>query len=509
MSTPWQRLAEFSGQNPGRIDLALSQRQWLFDCLERNQSSLYGREHHFARLDSISDYQKEVPIISYPDIQPYIDDMESGKQDCLFSGSVIAFESTSGTRGGQKLIPYSEHSLQDFRRAILPWLTGLASRHQIESGFAYWAISPATRASQKTSAGVPVGLPDAAYLGDELLPFFQDVSAVPAWVGSLEDINDWQLATLYHLVCCKTLTLVSVWSPTFWISLANALISRNQEIKAILSDGFDLHGYELSANHEALDRFQDFIEHDSYNRLWPDLKVISCWADGSSKSFADQIRQRFPGVQLQPKGLLMTEGVVTTPDNKGNRLLAASSGFYEFIDPDKNLKLAHELEAGKIYELIMTTAGGLYRYRTEDLVCCDGRASRIPNLRFIGRKSSTDLVGEKITEAFANACLEDISGFRMLLPRKAKEAGYVLILEDQPQTETLVHRVEARLCKNPQYAYARKMGQLKPLAVSPLHNPLQVYLNSPVHGNARLGDIKLPALCLKPSIFDGHIETLD
>jgi hypothetical protein len=130
-------------------------------------------------------------------------------------------------------------------------------------------------------------------------------------------------------------------------------------------------------------------------------------------------------------------------------------------------------------------------------------------LRFIGRESSTDLVGEKITEAFANACLEDISGFRMLLPRKAKEAGYVLIIEDQPQTETLAHRVEARLCKNPQYAYARKMGQLKPLAVSPLHNPLQVYLNSPVHGNARLGDIKLPALCLKSSIFDGHIETLD
>ena len=97
----------------------------------------------------------------------------------------------------------------------------------------------------------------------------------------------------------------------------------------------------------------------------------------------------------------------------------------------------------------------------------------------------------------------------MLLPRKTKEAGYVLILEDQPQTETLAHRVEARLCKNPQYAYARKMGQLKPLAVSPLHNPLQVYLNSPVHGNARLGDIKLPALCLKSSIFDGHIEALD
>ena len=93
----------------------------------------------------------------------------------------------------------------------------------------------------------------------------------------------------------------------------------------------------------------------------------------------------------------------------------------------------------------------------------------------------------------------------MLLAIAEKAPGYVLVLEKRPDTEALIRRVEARLCKNPQYAYARKIGQLRPLTASPMRNPLQIYLGSRAHGNARLGDIKIPSLCIDASIFDGHI----
>ena len=505
MLTPWQQLADLSGPASPTIDLAPGQQKWLLECLSRNQSSVYGSAHHFSRISTIADFQRQVPIVSYEDIQPYIDDMERGRQDCLFSGSPVAFERTSGTHSGQKLVPYSAHSLSDFRRAILPWLSGLARHYKIETGYAYWAISPATRQPEITSAGVPIGLPDAAYLGDEMLPFFRDVSAVPAWAGTIEAVSDWQLATLYYLICSRELVVISVWSPTFLIALTDALVSRENEIETILSNGLEICGQSLAANRSALERYQDFVAHYNVRILWPDLKLISCWADASSKPFTEQIRQLFSGVPIQSKGLLMTEGVVTTPDNLGNTVLAVNSGFYEFIDQNQKLKLAQELQAGEEYELIMTTSGGLYRYKTGDLVCCEGYAGDLPVLRFIGRKASTDLVGEKITEAFANACLDDISGFRMLLPIAEKAPGYVLVLDKQPDTETLIRRVEARLCENPQYAYARKMGQLKPLAASPMENPLQIYLGSRMHGNARLGDIKVPSLCINTSIFDGHI----
>ena len=447
----------------------------------------------------------QVPIVSYEDIQPYIEDMHGGKQDCLFSGSPVAFERTSGTHSGQKLVPYSAHSLSDFRRAILPWLRGLASQYRIDAGLAYWAISPATRQPEATCAGVPIGLPDVAYLGDDMLPFFQHTSAVPAWVGTIEAVNDWQLATLYYLISSRDLALISVWSPTFLIALTDALVSREHEIQSVLANGLNTCGQRLPVNRPALERYRDFVAHNNVRILWPDLRLISCWTDASSNPFSEQIRQLFSGVPIQAKGLLMTEGVVTTPDNKGNTVLASGSGFYEFIDQNQDLKLAQELQAGEEYELIMTTSGGLYRYRTEDLVRCEGYACQLPILRFIGRKASADLVGEKITEAFANACLDDISGFRMLLPKAEKAPGYVLVVENRPDTATLIRRVEARLCKNPQYAYARKIGQLKPLAASPMKYPLQIYLSSQLHGDARLGDIKVPSLCMNTSIFDGNI----
>jgi len=505
MPTAWQKLSKFSNPVPSPLNLAQSQQQWLLNCIKRNKTTRYGVEHDFSRLGSVTDYQHRVPLVSYEDVLPYIQDMESGEQDCLFKGKTVAFERTSGTQSGPKLIPYSAESLLDFRRAVLPWLTNLVSQYQVVSGFAYWAISPATKQPEATSAGIAVGLPEAAYLGEELIPFFRDVSALPAWVGEISQVDDWQLATLYHLVCCKTLSLISVWSPTFLLSLVDALATRKDELNTALLKGVEIHGQRLTANHPAHDRLENFYRHDNFKFLWPNLKLISCWADASSKPYCDEVRKRFAGVKVQAKGLLMTEAVVTAPDVKGNPLLTASSGFYEFIDRDNKPKLAHELNAGENYAVVITTSGGLYRYRTGDRVTCNGYTSDLPELRFVGRESSSDLVGEKITEAFANACLVDVPGFRMLLPMK-DEPGYVLVLEDQHDAANLVSRVEARLCKNPQYAYARKLGQLKPLGAARMNNPLQVYLQSPLHGDSRLGDIKIPSLCLKTSIFDDLVE---
>jgi hypothetical protein len=507
MLTAWQTLPESTDPIPRPSKLAQIQQQWLLQCLRRNKDSLYGRQHYFSRIDSVSEFQQQLPIVYHNDLLSYIEDMALGRRDCLFSGKTLAFERTSGSQSAFKLIPYSAASLQDFRRAILPWLRALVGQQKIRTGHAYWVISPATRQPETTAAGIPVGLPEAAYLGADLMPFFEEVSAVPAWVGEIADVDCWQLATLYFLVTCEDLRLVSVWSPTSLLLLLDALMLRKQELLDVLAKGIALHGQELPADQPAYIRLQQFSETHQYKKLWPELSLISCWGDASSKPFYREIKNRFDGVKVQAKGLLLTEGVVTIPDAKDNTLLAAESGFFEFIDRDNDLKLAHELKPGQTYELIMTTSGGLYRYRTADLVCCDGHCASVPILRFIGRESASDLVGEKITEAFAGACLKDISGFSMLLPLNDSTPRYVLMLSKHSVAKSLVDRVEARLCENPQYAHALKLGQLQPLAAIAIDNPMQVYLNSPQHGKARLGDIKIPSLCLKPSIFDAYIRT--
>jgi hypothetical protein len=55
-------------------------------------------------------------------------------------------------------------------------------------------------------------------------------------------------------------------------------------------------------------------------------------------------------------------------------------------------------------------------------------------------------------------------------------------------------RVDAALCANPQYAYARKLGQLVPVEVRRCLRPLRTWQHNCVGRGMRLGDIKAPML---------------
>jgi len=348
---------------------------WLRAMLARNAHCAYLRGRAFD----------ELPIVTYDDLVPWIERIVAGESDVLFAGRPVAYERTSGSSGAAKLIPYSAEGLRDFQRSVAPWLARTVRDFGI-TGRAYFAISPATRAPESIG-GVPVGLPDGAYLGDVAARVLAEVSAVPMEVAAIADVATWRDVTLRHLAAARDLGLISVWSPTFLLRL--------------------------------LDDLDDPV------KLWPRLKVVSCWASAASKPFAAELAARLPHATLQPKGLLSTECVVTTP------LGITPHGHFEFGDDG---------------EVIATTASGLYRYRTGDLLR-DGE--------FIGRKGIvSDLVGEKLTEPFVATCLENVRGY--LFP---EGRGYVVAAE----TAVDLDDVERKLCANPQYAYARKLGQLAPL----------------------------------------------
>src|SRR6185312_14987455 len=173
---------------------------------------------------------------------------------------------------------------------------------------------------------------------------------------------------------------------------------------------------------------------------------------------------------------LSTEGIVTVPDEDGHPLLVSSSGFYEFRDRDGHVWGAHQLVVGERYEVIMTTSGGLYRYRTLDCVEYEGQVRGRPILRFAGRLGLVcDMVGEKLSDEFVETCMTDIRGFRMLIPSKNPTPSYVLVIDkaDAQPAELLRSSVEERLSTNPQYAYARRIGQLNPLSVCQVSSPLE------------------------------------
>jgi len=437
----WDRLAVALSNSPNE--------PWLPSILARNSHTAYLRRYGSPQTPAA--FREVVPTVCYEDLLPWLERIRHGEADVLFAGRPVAYELTGGSTGGAKLIPYSAEGLGDFQRAVLPWLVRTIKAHGI-TGRAYIAVSPATRQPEHIG-GVPIGLPDGAYLGAAAAAALAGVSAVPFDVAAIPDVSHWRSETLRHLATAADLELISVWSPTFLLRL--------------------------------LDDVPDPAS------LWPRLKVLSCWASGTSGPFAAALAARLPQAHLQPKGLLSTECVVTVPD-AADRPVLTSHGFFEF-EREGRLQLADELSHGSLYEVVVTTASGLYRYRTGDLVRCGGFSrSGAPVLEFTGRGAfCSDLVGEKLVEPFVAQCLEDVQGFRFLAP-EPEGRGYLLATEAGASVN--VEQIERRLCGNPQYAYARKLGQLSPLRQFKVENLFDRYVQTQLAQGVRLGAVKPVAL---------------
>lgn len=426
------------------------QRIWLQQTLERNQNVRYLKQ--FGATPTLTAFRKHVPPCSYEDLLPWLERVQAGESDVLFAGRPVAYERTGGSTGGTKLIPYSREGLHDFQRDIVPWLARTAREHQLV-GRAYFSISPATRYPESIG-GIPVGLPDAAYLGERAGSALAATTAVPFSVGAIRDVSEWRRQTISYLKASRDLELISIWSPTFLLRL--------------------------------LDEIPDPQE------CWPKLKVVSCWASGSAKRFADELGNRLPHAVLQPKGLLSTEAVITVP-SEGDKPVPASHAFIEYAK-DGQLFLEDELQAGSEYEVVVTTGSGLYRYQTGDKVKCGERTpGGQATLEFVGRGGLTcDLVGEKLTESFVSRCLQFWPGFSMLVP-DVSHRGYVLICADVPDGSSL-GRLEEALCANPQYAYAHRLGQLAPLRAVVHPDPFAAIERTMLERGVRLGDVKPLAL---------------
>lgn len=398
---------------------------------------------------------------------------------------------TGGSQAGPKRIPYSRESLDDFRTAVGPWLNRLLTDKKVFGRKAYWATSH--RNSGMTPAGAPMGLPEVAYLGKEWETRLLSLSAVPAWVGDISDPQQWRIATLYWLLRAEDLALVWVWSPTFFLSLINDLNDCPPILENLFTRGGDLAGHPVPANPNALSRLHRFKESQDAQTLWPHLALISAWGSASSQPFAEELKRRFPRAVFEPKGLLLTEGVVTVPDQEGRTILAVDQGFFEFLDDKGRARQAHEIGLEEEYEVVLTTSGGLYRYRTGDRVLCQGFTPNGPALAFLGRGNLTsDLVGEKLTDAFVAECLKGIPGFRMLVPTRDPSPGYVLIVDSAP--ESCADQLEKRLQQNPPYAHARRHQQLAPVRLLRTIDPLKTYVDRRVAGGVRRGDVKVLSL---------------
>ncbi|HSS50389.1 MAG TPA: GH3 auxin-responsive promoter family protein, partial [Thermoanaerobaculia bacterium] len=442
----------------------------------------------------------------------------------LTRSPVRTLEVTSGSSAAAKRIPYTAAMQDEIRRAIAPWVFDLyRHRPRLALGCAYWSISPLKMDEETTGGTVKVGFEeDAEYLGGFWKRLVDSTLAVPGGVRFLRDADSFRYATLLFLLRRADLALISVWHPSFLTLLMGALPALWNDLMRDVERGKEIAGRRLRPLPRRAAELRR-LAADAQARIWPRLGLISCWGDAHAALHLDELRQAFPGVEIQPKGLLATEAFVTIPF-AGRTPLAIRSHFFEFLTAggdSERPRLAHELETGGVYSVVATTGGGLYRYRLEDRVEVAGFAGRTPSLKFLGREGHvSDLRGEKLHESFVAGALARAfqrlgvaPRFAMLAPDEegAGPPRYILYLEiGGSPPPGLAKAVEAELAANPHYRTCVALGQLAPAAVFLVEGAaFPRYLQHCRARGQRLGDVKALALSSAPGwreIFPGSLE---
>ena len=484
-----------------------TQAELLRRYLRLNQETLYGQKHQFAQITSASQYQTKVPLTTYDDYTEYIQRIANGEENILTSETVRMFELSSGSTAASKLIPYTRTLKAEFQRGIAPWIHNLYTNiPDLQRGPAYWSVTPLVEGKRFTPAGIPIGFEsDSAYLGLLGKWLVDSVMAVPNDVKNSLDMDSFRYATLLFLLRQPNLRLISVWNPTFLRMLLAPLPNWWESLLKDIAQGTISKGnvhLRFPPDRKRTRALEESSPRD-VSSLWPELRLISCWTDGSSAVYAHQIEELFPYVRLQGKGLLATEAFVSLPIfGVDGSVLSLNSHFFEFVDDTGEVHLAHQLQRGKIYSVVITTGGGFYRYQLHDMVEVVGYWGQTPCIHFVGKANHiSDWFGEKLEERFVERVLEDVfakhgisPSFAMLAPDDANDFRYVLYLESEIYVESLSKVLDFALCANFHYDYCRKLGQLGAVEVVYVIDGAETYLKACQARGQKLGNIKQSVL---------------
>ena len=453
-------------------DCVAAQKQTLARLVRAAAATEYGRHFGLRGDDGLDGFQAKLPLVTYSELQAWIERSRS-KPHVLAPGRVRHFEPTSGSGGGAKLIPYNDALLASFRSLFAIWANDLL-RHLLRphSGRTFISVSPRLSAQSKARH-------DADYLSGWLRLLLAPFLVTPDLRRSDTDPAGFRDQLALTLIRCSDLEVISVWSPTYLLVLLAHAEARRAELAARLP----------RARRRLLE-----TNHIDWVHVWPRLQLVSCWTAAAARSPSQQLARCVPQARLQGKGLLATEAPITVP-------LVQAAGcvplidevFIELEDATGSFCLLHQAQADRDYAVIITTTGGLMRYRLGDRVRVAGRWRDTPLLDFVGRVDAVcDLVGEKLDESQVGAALRALiptTRYALLVPEAGARPAYYRLITDAC-VDNLAFMLDAALCAGHRYREARALGQLASAQVLTLPDARRVVHDFLIADGMVAGDIK-------------------
>lgn len=354
------------------------QRRVLSWLMHKAKATAVGEKYGFASLSSYEDYASRVPAVDYEAVRPEVMRMVRGEKNVLWPGRCRSFAQSSGTSGGKsKFIPVTDASLRinHYAGAALSVAAYLGSYPQSRLFGGKSLILGGSFANEL--ADVPAGV----CVGDLSATLIARVSPV---------VN-------FFRVPDRRTALMADWTKKLPLIAAKAAKEDVTNISGVPS-------WFLTVLQTIIKDTGASVIHD----VWPNLEVFFHGGIAFGpyreqyRAITDVSRMRYQENYNASEGFF---AIQDTPESSAMRLLTDIGVFYEFLALGDELPVpAWKVEPGRIYELLITSCNGLWRYRIGDTV----RVESVEPLRITiaGRtKSFINAFGEEVMEWNTDAAL--------------------------------------------------------------------------------------------------------
>lgn len=471
-------------------------RKWL----DENRETEFGRRHGFEAIDSFSGFQKQLPLVDYDDLEPYVEAARRGEPQQLTKERPVFYATTSGTTGARKFIPVTESSRRAKAGLMRVWLSGLFRDHPgVLDGKVLQIASP--EVEELAADGTPCGA-EAGHAYRNMPRIMRGLYPVPYEICEIEDYEARYYAWL-RIAVAEPIRVIGTPNPSTLLLLARQMGERTEQLLRDVRDG--TLDPQLVLPEETRAMLEAGLEPDPERAaalersaaadgrlrprsVWPDMEVLACWKGGTVGSYLEQLRPLYGELPVRDVGWLSSEcrGSVPLTDEGDSGPLAIATNVYEFLpvgavdDPDPtDLLTVDQIERGERYFVYVTTSGGLYRYAMNDILEVTGFFERTPSVRFVQKgKGILNFTGEKLTETQVLAAVEDAlqseRGDREFIaaigrpPVADEDPSYLFLVEfenppDAEEAERAARELEEALARqNVEYAAKRKSGRLAP-----------------------------------------------
>lgn len=323
------------------------QQEILFKLITTAKSTAFGKKFGFSHISTYSDFARQVPVHDYTQLTPYIEETMRGNQNILWPSEIVWFSKSSGTTSSRsKFIPVSQESLEDCH------LKGGKDMLSL-----YINNYPETKLF--TGKSLTIGGSNQVNNFDENKnSFYGDISAV-----IMQNLPMWaQFARTPSL----EIALMSEWEEKI-VKMAHETIKEN------VTSLTGVPTWTLVL----LQRVLEISGKRDITEVWPNLEVFfhGAVAFGPYKSLFQSL---IPSSKMNyMETYNASEGFFGIQDQKDSDelLLMLDYGiYYEFIpieywdsDDPKVIPL-EDVELNTNYAIIISTNGGLWRYKIGDTV---------------------------------------------------------------------------------------------------------------------------------------------